>query len=318
MTSLNSSNTAFAFPGQGSQSLGMLAELSTAYPIIYATYDEASTVLGYDLWRLCQEGPEEKLNRTEFSQPILLAGGVAVWRAWLQQGGKKPAFLAGHSLGEYAALVCAEAFAFSDALKLVAERGRLMQEAVPVGKGAMIAIVGLSDEKILAICSDAAQGQILTPANYNSIGQTVLAGEVEAATRAVVLAKNAGAKIAKLLPVSVPSHCELMRSAAEKMAETLQDIKINSPKIPVIHNVDVAVHTEPEEIRLVLVQQLYSPVRWVETITVLAEKGMTAIIECGPGKVLTGLNRRIVSGLETLMLGTVVDFENALKNEKAV
>lgn len=313
MTSSNSSNTAFVFPGQGSQSLGMLSELAAVYPIIHKTYEEASAVLGYDLWRLCQAGPEEKLNHTEYAQPILLAGGVAVWRAWLQQGGKKPTFLAGHSLGEYAALVCAEAIDFADALKLVAERGRLMQEAVPIGKGAMAAIVGLSDEKVLAVCNEAAQDQVLTPANYNSIGQTVLAGEVEAVERAIILAKNAGAKIAKLLPVSVPSHCELMRLAALRLAEKLQNVKINSPKIPIVHNADVNLHAKPEEIRSVLVQQLYSPVRWVETITVLAEKGMTAIIECGPGKVLTGLNKRIVSGVELFILGTVADFEQTLR-----
>jgi len=299
-----SKKIAFVFPGQGSQSVGMLAELAEAYPCINETFSEASSALGFDLWNLVKNGPEEELNQTTNAQPALLAAGYAVWRAWQTTGGAMPSFLAGHSLGEYTALVCAEALDFSSAIKLVAERGRLMQEAVPEGKGAMVAVVGLDNDKIAEICKEASQGQILTPANYNSIGQTVLAGEKEAALRAVELAEKAGAKLVKLLAVSVPSHCSLMLKAAEKLAELLKNVEIRSPKIPVLQNADVLVYAEPEKIKDALVRQLSHPVRWVETIQYFAEEGVEAILECGPGKVLTGLNKRIAPTITTAFLGT--------------
>lgn len=289
--------TVFVFPGQGSQSVGMLAKLNQEFSLVKNIFDEASNTLNYDLWDLSQNGPEEKLNQTEFAQPILLTAGFAVWNVWLQQSTKKPDFLAGHSLGEYTALVCSEALDFRAALNLVRQRAKFMQDAVPLGKGAMVAIVGLDDKIVLDISTKAANetNQVLTPANYNSIGQIVLAGEKNAAEVAINLAKAAGAKIAKMLPMSVPSHCPLMHEAALKFADVLAATKINLPKIPVIQNADVIVFNDPTLIRDALVKQLYSPVRWVETIKYLAENGVKDILECGPGKVLTGLNKRIVT-----------------------
>ena len=285
---------ALVFPGQGSQSIGMLAALAATHSIVKETFDFASSVLNYDLWELAQNGPEEKLNKTEYAQPALLTAGFAVWKAWKSKNNLIPDFLAGHSLGEYTALLCAESMDFSDALNLVTERGKLMQEAVPEGKGAMVAVVGLSDDKVNEICLAAKENDVLSPANYNSIGQIVLAGSSEACKRAVVLAEQAGAKIVKLLQVSVPSHCELMRGAANILETKLKNINIRSPKIPVIHNADVLAHTDPALIRNALVKQLYSPVRWVEIIQFLVKNGVLEILECGPGKVLTGLNKRIV------------------------
>lgn len=294
---------ALVFPGQGSQSVGMLAELAAQNPIVHDTFAQASAVLGYDLWRLTEAGPEEQLNQTEYAQPALLTAGYAVWQVWQQKGGALPSYLAGHSLGEYTALVCAEALSFEDGVKLVAERGRIMQEAVPVGKGAMVALVGLNEEKVLSICKEAAQGQILEPANYNSLGQIVLAGEMDAAKRAVELAKTAGAKIAKLLVVSVPSHCALMKGAAEQFKERLDLLAIQAPRIPVINNVDVAAYQDPAEIKNALIRQIYNPVRWVETIQLMKSQGVEVILECGPGKVLTGLNKRIVTDVAVDFIG---------------
>ncbi len=303
---------AFVFPGQGSQSVGMLAELAAIYPIVQQTFQEASSVLGYDLWKLAQEGPVEKLNQTEFAQPALLAAGVAVWRVWLENKGPLPTLLAGHSLGEYTALVCAGAIDFYDAIKLVQERGQVMQNAVPIGKGAMAAIVGLDESGVLEICRKAAQNEILAPANYNSIGQIVLSGEVNAVTRAVDLAKVAGAKIAKLLPVTVPSHCELMKSAAVNFKSRLSQVAIKKPDIPILHNFDVKSHSEPEDIRNMLVEQLYNTVKWTQTIKLMAEQGINCIFECGPGKVLSGLNKRIVSDIVVEFLGMPANLEAAI------
>lgn len=290
---------AFVFPGQGSQSIGMLAELAAANPLLQQTFAEASQVLGYDLWNIVQNGPESELNNTAVTQPAMLTAGVAVWRIWQAQGGAVPTLMAGHSLGEYTALVCAGAIAFSDAVALVAERGRLMQEAVPAGSGAMAAILGLEDAQVIAVCNDAAQGEVVAAVNFNSPGQVVVAGRSAAVNRAIELAKSAGAKRALLLPVSVPSHCALMQPAADKLAFKLQAITVKSPAIPVINNVDVAAATDPDAIRDALVRQLHSPVRWVETVEKMAGMGVDKLVECGPGKVLVGLNKRIVKEMTT-------------------
>lgn len=294
------SKLAFVFPGQGSQYVTMLEEFAARFPLLKATYAEASEVLGYDLWQLVQQGPEARLNQTEYTQPALLVGEVALWKIWLDLSAIKPLFMAGHSLGEYTALVCAEALDFIDAVKLVAERGRLMQQAVASGQGGMVAVIGLDEAEIKVVCSKAAQGEILAAANFNAIGQTVLSGNMAAAERAVDLAKAAGAKIARLLEVSVPSHCELMRPAAEQLAQELDKININAPKIPVLNNVDAEFYRDTKSIRDSLIRQLYSPVRWVETIQTLHKKGLDCLVECGPGKVLAGLNKRIVKDLPTI------------------
>lgn len=292
---------AFIFPGQGSQTLGMLAEYAKDYSIIQETFMEASYGVNFDLWELCQLGPEAVLNQTENTQPALLAASVALWRVWRQQDGVRPTFMAGHSLGEYSALVCAEALDFMTAIRLVAERGRLMQAAVPAGAGAMAAIVGLDNDKIRALCESLAEGQVLAPANYNAIGQTVVAGDAAAVARLLEQAKQAGAKLAKLIPVSVPSHCALMKPAAERLAKTLENIEISVPFFPIINNVDVGIEHDPLLIKKALVEQLYNPVRWVEIIQDLEKRGMEEFIECGPGKVLAGLNKRITS-IPTLSL----------------
>lgn len=281
------------FPGQGSQSVGMLAALAEIYPIVTATFGEASAVLGYDLWALAQRGPEEDLNRTDQTQPAMLTAGVAVWRVWQTRGGAQPAFLAGHSLGEYTALVCAGALSLPQAVAAVAERGRYMQEAVPAGQGAMAAILGLDDAAVIAACENAAQGEVVSAVNFNSPGQVVIAGHATAVARAVEHAKQAGAKRAVLLPVSVPSHCELMAPAAERLAAYLEKVDVTPPLIPVINNVNVITTQDPQAIRDALVRQLVSPVRWVETIQSLSERSARTVIECGPGKVLAGLNKRI-------------------------
>jgi [acyl-carrier-protein] S-malonyltransferase len=291
---------AFVFPGQGSQSVGMLNALADAYPQVKKTFAEASAELGYDLWALASGGPEEKLNQTEITQPVMLAAGVAVWRVWQAEHGPQPLVTAGHSLGEYTALTCAGALDFKDAVQLVADRGRFMQAAVPAGQGGMAAIVGLEDEQVRALCAQAAQGEVLSPVNFNSPGQVVIAGTAVAVARAVEQAKGAGAKLAKLLPVSVPSHCALMHPAAERMRERLQQVKIEPPRIPVLHNAHVRSENDPEAIRAALVQQIESPVRWVETVQKMAADGVDKLVECGPGKVLAGLNKRIAKNTQTL------------------
>ncbi|HLB57078.1 MAG TPA: ACP S-malonyltransferase [Coxiellaceae bacterium] len=286
------------FPGQGSQSLGMLSDLSEKFPVVKKIFSEASEVLHYDLWNLTQHDAE-KLDRTEFTQPALLAADIAVYECWKLSNKNTPQFLAGHSLGEYAALVCAEAFTFQDAISLVSYRGKFMQNAVKQGAGAMAAIVGLDDDVVVKICNEASTIGIVSPANYNSIGQIVIAGETAAVDNAIELAKNAGAKIAKKIPVSVPSHCALMQSAAEKMAEKLKNINIKTPTLKVIQNADVKIFNSPDEIRNALAKQLISPVRWVETIQFMIEKNCKLFLECGPGKVLSGLNKRISREITT-------------------
>jgi len=290
----------FVFPGQGSQAVGMLAELAAAYPLVGDTFSEASAALGLDLWRLVQEGPAEELNLTHNTQPAMLAAGVAVWRVWQQQGGVQPAYLAGHSLGEYTALVAGGAIEFADAARLVAERGRLMQAAVPEGTGAMAAILGLDDDQVRAACAQAAAGEVVEAVNFNSPGQVVIAGHAGAVARAVEAAKAAGAKRAVTLPVSVPSHCALMRPAAERLAQRLASMAVRVPQIPVLHNVDVAVASTADAVRDRLARQLHSPVRWAETVRRLAAEGVTLIVEAGPGKVLAGLNKRIDKNLESV------------------
>lgn len=288
---------AMVFPGQGSQTVGMLAELAADHGVVEATFAEASAALGYDLWQRVQQGPAEELNKTWQTQPALLASSVALWRVWQQQGGRAPALLAGHSLGEYSALVCAGSLDFTAAIALVALRGKLMQEAVPAGSGAMSAIIGLGNDAIAAACERAAQGQVVSPVNFNSPGQVVIAGHKEAVERAGVFCKEAGAKRALPLPVSVPSHCALMKPAAEKLAQALEAVTFVAPRIPVINNVDVRAEQDPAAIRQALVRQLYSPVRWTETVEYLAAQGVEVLLEVGPGKVLTGLTKRIVGTL---------------------
>jgi [acyl-carrier-protein] S-malonyltransferase len=290
---------AFLFPGQGSQSVGMLSELSEKFPIIKNIFSNASDVLGYDLWDLTQNGPAEKLDQTEFTQPALLVADVALWACWKSLNKPMPAMLAGHSLGEYAALVAADALDFKDAISLVALRGQYMQSAVAPGEGAMAAIVGLEDDVVVEICKNAAEIGVVSPANYNSIGQIVIAGETTAVEKAIELAKNAGAKMAKKIPVSVPSHCVLMQSAAEKMAEKLKTISIKTPTIPVIQNADVTAFQSAEDIRDALIRQLTLPVRWVETIQYMMQKNIVTFYECGPGNVLAGLNKRISREIST-------------------
>jgi [acyl-carrier-protein] S-malonyltransferase len=284
---------AFLFPGQGSQSVGMMQGFGDQ-PVIRNTFVEASEVLGQDLWRMATE-PNEELNQTANTQPLMLTAGVAVWRAWLEAGGEQPAIMAGHSLGEYTALVAAGALDFSAALPLVRYRAEVMQGAVAEGVGAMAAILGLDDEAVGAVCIEAAQGEVLEAVNFNSLGQVVVAGHKSAVERGMEIAKQKGAKRALILPVSVPSHCALMKPAAEKLETYLQDILVHSPTIPVLHNADVAAYSDPESIRSALVRQLYSPVRWVETIQAIAAQGILHAAECGPGKVLIGLNKRIAA-----------------------
>ncbi len=304
---------AFVFPGQGSQSVGMLADVAAQYPIVEETFAEASAALGYDLWALVQQGPAEELNKTWQTQPALLTASIALWRVWQQAGGKAPAMMAGHSLGEYSALVCAGVIAFADAVRLVELRGKLMQDAVPEGTGAMSAIIGLDDESIAKACEEAAQGQVVSPVNYNSPGQVVIAGHKEAVERAGAACKVAGAKRALPLPVSVPSHCALMKPAAEKLAVELQNITFNAPAIPVVNNVDVACATDPDEIRNALVRQLYSPVQWTKSVELMASRDITHLYEVGPGKVLTGLTKRIVDSLTASAINEPASLAAALE-----
>ncbi len=303
---------AFVFPGQGSQSVGMLNDLAATYPQVEATFAEASAALDLDLWALATHGPEAQLNLTQNTQPALLAAGVAVWRVWQAAGGAQPVTMAGHSLGEYTALVCAGALAFADAVRLVADRGRFMQEAVPSGQGGMAAILGLDDDAVRALCRQAADGEILEPVNFNAPGQVVVAGTAGAVARAVEQAKGAGAKRALPLPVSVPSHCGLMRPAAVRLAERLRSVAIARPRIPVLHNVSVQAETDPDAIRTALACQIEAPVRWVETIQKMAAAGVDKLVECGPGKVLAGLNKRIAPQTETRSIGDTASLKQAL------
>lgn len=284
---------AFVFPGQGAQSVGMLAELAESHPVVRHTFEEASDALGYDLWALIQSGPEAELNRTEKTQPAMLTTGVAVYRVLADQAELKPAAMAGHSLGEYTALTAAGVWSLADAVRLVALRGRLMQTAVPEGEGAMAAILGLSDEAVREVCADAAQGEVCEAVNFNSPGQVVIAGNRAAVERAQQLAEAQGAKRVVPLPVSVPSHCALMKPAADKLGEALEAVSMNLPAVPVLHNVDAAPRDTVEQVRQALVAQLHQPVQWVRTIERMKADGVQRLLELGPGKVLTGLNRRI-------------------------
>ncbi|EGU55916.1 malonyl CoA-acyl carrier protein transacylase [Vibrio nigripulchritudo ATCC 27043] len=305
------SKFAVVFPGQGSQAVGMLAELGEQHEVVKNTFAEASDALGYDLWALVQNGPAEDLNQTFRTQPALLASSVAIWRVWQEQGFAAPEMLAGHSLGEYSALVCAGVIDFKEAIKLVELRGRLMQEAVPAGTGAMYAIIGLADDAIAKACEEAAQGEVVSPVNFNSPGQVVIAGNKDAVERAGALCKEAGAKRALPLPVSVPSHCALMQPAADKLAEALEAIEFSAPSIPVINNVDVATETDPSKIKDALVRQLHSPVRWTEGVEKMSEQGIEKLYELGPGKVLTGLTKRIVKTLSGAAVNDAATLEAA-------
>lgn len=306
---------AFVFPGQGSQTVGMLTELAATYPLVEETFREASDALGYDLWQLVSQGPAEELNKTWQTQPALLAASVAIYRVWQQQGGQQPVLMAGHSLGEYSALVCAGVLSFADAVKLVELRGKLMQEAVPEGTGAMQAIIGLDDAAIRKACEESAQGQVVSPVNFNSPGQVVIAGNKEAVERAGAACKAAGAKRALPLPVSVPSHCALMKPAADKLAVALENITFAAPAVPVINNVDVKAETDAAAIRHALVRQLYNPVRWTESVEAMAEQGVTQLLEMGPGKVLTGLTKRIVDSLTAAAVNDTASLTAALGKE---
>ncbi|MBS0366608.1 MAG: ACP S-malonyltransferase [Proteobacteria bacterium] len=305
---------AFVFPGQGSQSVGMLAALAARDREVAQTFAEASAAVGFDLWKLVSEGPEASLNATENTQPALLAAGVATWRVWQARGGGVPAVVSGHSLGEFTALVCAGSFEFADAVRLVRLRGQIMQQAVPAGTGAMAAILGLGDEDIEAACREAAQGEVVEPANFNSPGQVVIAGQSAAVQRAIEAAKARGAKRAVLLPVSVPSHTSLMRGAGERLRDQLASTGLRIPAIRYVSAVDARQHSQPEELRALLVRQLSSPVRWSQTLQAVAAPPIAQVIECGPGKVLTGLNRRIEkrAGLEYLALEDPASLDAAL------
>ena len=300
---------AMVFPGQGSQTVGMLADLATEYPIVTETFKQASDALGYDLWHLVQQGPAEELNKTWQTQPALLAASVAIYRVWQEKFPQlKPEVMAGHSLGEYSALVCAGVLDFQDAIKLVELRGKLMQQAVPEGTGAMYAIIGLDNEAIINACKQAEEGEVVSAVNFNSPGQVVIAGAKAAVERAAALCKEAGAKRALPLAVSVPSHCALMKPAAEQLAVTLENIQINTPTTSVLNNVDVKAETEGAEIRTALVRQLYSPVRWTETVEKMAQDGVQVLVEVGPGKVLNGLTKRIVSDLQSISINDIASF----------
>ncbi|MCH8262527.1 MAG: ACP S-malonyltransferase [Proteobacteria bacterium] len=303
---------AFVFPGQGSQSVGMLAELADVQSTVQSTFAEASDTLGYDLWQLVQEGPETELNKTTRTQPALLASSVATWRVWNEMRQARPIVMAGHSLGEYSALVCSAAITFTDAIRLVADRGAVMQDAVAEGAGSMAAVLGLDEKQVDEVCRQAAQGQTVSAANFNSPGQIVIAGHREAVERAVELAKEAGAKRSIVLPISVPSHCALMAKAADQFAARLNSVEFKQPGISVLHNVDATNHQNTGGIKLALQQQLCQPVQWVKTIQEMVNKNVNTIIECGPGKVLSGLIKRIDRSLKVLPVYDPGSLEKAL------
>lgn len=308
-----SQSIALVFPGQGSQTLGMLADLSEQYPIIVETFAEASEALGQDLWAIAQQGPDTVLNSTENTQPILLTASVALWRLWQQQGGYTPSVLAGHSLGEYSALVCAGALSLVDGVRLVKLRGELMQAAVPSGAGAMAAILGLDDQAVIEACAVASQGDVVSAVNFNCPGQVVIAGEKRAVARGIEACKDAGAKRAIELPVSVPSHCALMQPAAVKLADALSNLDIKLPTIKVIHNVTAGMSSDLDELKDLLIQQLYSPVRWTESVQAMQAMGVTSVVECGPGKVLSGLMKKVDRTLTVSPIGDMAGLTKALE-----
>ncbi len=309
--STSANQLAMVFPGQGSQSVGMLAPLAQVFPQVGETFAQASEVLGYDLWRRVQEGPAELLNQTAVTQPAMLAAGVSVWRCWQSVSDLRPALMAGHSLGEYSALVCAGAVDFAAAVALVEARAQAMQNAVAEGSGAMAAILGLDDAQVIDLCAQAAGDKVVSAVNFNSPGQVVIAGDRAAVERAMALATEAGARRALRLPVSVPSHCALMRPAAEAFADALTATAFDTPRIPILHNVDVSSHDSVEALRTALEAQLYQPVRWVETIRAMHARGIGRILEMGPGKVLTGLNKRIEKSIENLAVQTADELKAA-------
>lgn len=303
---------AFVFPGQGSQKIGMLADLAAEYPIIQQSFAEASDALDYDLWSLIQQGEQEDINLTERTQPILLTSSVAIWRLWQQQGGAEPALMAGHSLGEWSALVCSGVVPFADAVQIVRSRGAYMQQAVPVGQGAMAAIIGLDDEIITNACSEAEQGKVVSAVNYNAPGQVVIAGDADAVERAIENCKAAGAKRALPLPVSAPFHTSLMRPAADNLAEQVESTTFSAPQVPVVHNVNAKTESDPTVIKTLMLEQIYHPVLWVDCVNTLTKSGISTMIECGPGKVLSGLAKRIDRSLTALATEDVANFNQAL------
>jgi [acyl-carrier-protein] S-malonyltransferase len=317
MTTDSHARLGFVFPGQGSQSLGMLGELAAGEPQVKHTFDEASQGAGKDLWALAESGPEDELNRTENTQPALLAASVAVWRVWRARGGAKPALLSGHSLGEYSALVCADALSLADAAALVAERGRLMQAAVPPGVGAMAAVIGGDDAVIAQACEEVANGEVVSPANYNSPGQLVIAGHAAAVDRALARLTELGVRKTVKLAVSVPSHCLLMRDAADRLGERMAQIAWSMPSIPVIQNADARAFGSVEDIRGALQRQLYMPVLWTQCVQALAAAGVTRVAECGPGKVLAGLIKRIDKAIEARAMGAPADLDQAIADWRA-
>jgi [acyl-carrier-protein] S-malonyltransferase len=307
-------NTAFVFPGQGSQSVGMLSDFIPQYTIVTDLFAEASDAVGYNLWKLVQNGPESTLNQTEHTQVAMLTADVAIYKLLIQQGIASPQLMAGHSLGEYAALVCANSLSLSDAVRLVARRGQIMQSAIPLGVGAMAAIVGLTDEQVKTLCDEASQGmQAVSPANYNAIGQVVVAGHTPAVERMIALADKEGARLAKVIPVSVPCHCPLLSDAAELFAESLASVEFKNPTMDVISNVDLSIYYSADHIRTKLKEQLYSPVRWVEIIQLFKKRGIELIIECGPGKVLNGLTKRIDRSLSTISIYDTINLDQLVE-----
>lgn len=311
---MSESNLAFLFPGQGSQKVGMLSDMAEKYSVVTDTFAEASEVLGFDAWDMIQNGEQETLNLTENTQPLLLTSSVALWRVWQQEEGPQPSIMAGHSLGEFSALVCSGSIQFADGVDLVRDRGRFMQTAVPVGQGAMAAVLGLDDADIDNICSSISKNDVVEAVNYNSPGQVVIAGTVAGVDAAIEACKEAGAKRAMPLPVSAPFHTSLMKPAGEQLEEKLSSIMIVPPSIPVVHNVHAQTETNAEEIKKLLVQQIYSPVKWVSCIEAIASSGVTSTVECGPGKVLAGLNKRINKSLSSASIESPDDLAKALSN----
>ncbi|MDX5379572.1 MAG: ACP S-malonyltransferase [Halomonas sp.] len=303
---------ALVFPGQGSQQVGMLRELAERYSVVRTTFEEAADALGYDLWKVVQEGPDEALNATACTQPALLTASVAIWRVWQELEGPRPGAMAGHSLGEYSAMVCAGVVGFADGVRLVRLRGEAMQEAVPVGQGAMAAILGLDDATVETACAEAAQNEVVAAVNYNAPGQVVIAGDKAAVERAIALCQEAGAKRAMPLPVSVPSHCALMHPAAERLKAAMTDLDMRPPRYTVYQNVDAQAHADVETLRTRLVEQLYQPVRWTACVEAMEAAGAAVFIECGPGKVLTGLGKRIAKGSKGLAVNDPDSLEAAL------